>query len=712
MKHKRKNPKKPPSKRRKQSKKVTPTSKNTQVRLQRNKSLGTIKEKAFKKGKGYCSVVCRLKTICSDPCLIEEIKRTARPVKQIQMETWHLVNLHSLRCLEHGLPLPDYTDKTFFDHCCAGVASTPQTHLIAQKDPELWKSIQVYRSQRSQSGLEEVRNLTGYAELKEELREQMLVNAGVMIREHFFKRLHLYVQITIGKLGGDLTKKQKKEKAKLVKTIMHACYSTDETTVIEALQMRDVLTPDGVEWSEQWIPWPNHIKENGMGFYDRLIWEFQCAVEKRMEEVPNEKGVRAFSLFPVSTSYTTAHIKIYGSTLAGFYSRIQQRVKDFRWEVLRVEISSKSFKENRWTVMRNAFDIAWFETRSPECPLFKAEFARLTVKEKYEHASHFFANQVTTDGYSASVLLFRPKTDDEKASNKRSAEGRVIPTGYVPDVVIGLDPGMRSICTAVREDFRSDRHRPRKRRHIPRRRQRKESKRKKKSKRPRWIRKHKPPKRRNGRDIIQVTTREYRHLAGFNRFRAWNEGQKKRPPEYQKVIAAMPSFKTASYATYLGRLKYFWGNARFLLQFSADRPFLKWKFFQKRMAHVTVDAIAKRIVPTVSKLTCVAYGDWSRRKGIKGHASSPVKGLKQALKKRATVVSMDEFRTSKLCSQCHQTLSAVHYSVDTMLPKRKKCKGEVLVRNRAEIQFDEKKCYGVLRCDHAGPRRERGHQHG
>ncbi|KAG7380684.1 purple acid phosphatase [Phytophthora boehmeriae] len=135
MKHKRKSPKKAPSNRRKQSKVMT-TIKKTPVRLQRNKSPGTVKEKAFKKGKSYCSVVCRLNTICSDSCLFEEIKRSARAMKQIQMEVWHLVNLHFLRCLEDGLPLPDYTDKTFFDHCCAGVATTPQTHLIAQKNPK------------------------------------------------------------------------------------------------------------------------------------------------------------------------------------------------------------------------------------------------------------------------------------------------------------------------------------------------------------------------------------------------------------------------------------------------------------------------------------------------------------------------------------------------------------------------------------------------
>ncbi|KAG6977642.1 hypothetical protein JG688_00000146 [Phytophthora aleatoria] len=48
------------------------------------------------------------------------------------------------------------------------------------------------------------------------------------------------------------------------------------------------------------------------------------------------------------------------------------------------------------------------------------------------------------------------------------------------------------------------------------------------------------------------------------------------------------------------------------------------------------------------------------------------------------MVSMDEFRTSKLCSQCHHTLSSVHYLVNTKLTKRKKRKGVVLIRNRAE----------------------------
>ncbi|ETI38469.1 hypothetical protein F443_15807 [Phytophthora nicotianae P1569] len=66
------------------------------------------------------------------------------------------------------------------------------------------------------------------------------------------------------------------------------------------------------------------------------------------------------------------------------------------------------------------------------------------------------------------------------------------------------------------------------------------------------------------------------------------------------------------------------------------------------------------------------------------------------------VVSVDEFMTSKLCSQCLQTLLSVQYLVDTKLMKRKKCKGTVLIGNRPELQFAEKKCNGVLRWDHEG----------
>ncbi|ETN19384.1 hypothetical protein PPTG_04715 [Phytophthora nicotianae INRA-310] len=238
---------------------------NTSSQPQGRKSIGTPKENKFKKGKEYCSVTCKLNSIYKDPLLRDEIRRSAREMQQIRMEAWHLVNLHTLRCLEDDIP-PDYTDKTFYDHCCSCSATTSKTNLITRKNPELWESYRVYKEKRALAGLEEVRNLVDYSRLKAELCEQMVVNAGVMIRQHFAKRLRLYVHITFGGLDSNLDKKEKKKKALLVREIMYACYSTDETDVVEALQIRDALTPCDVEWSEQWIQWPNRIGENGLAF--------------------------------------------------------------------------------------------------------------------------------------------------------------------------------------------------------------------------------------------------------------------------------------------------------------------------------------------------------------------------------------------------------------------------------------------------------------
>ncbi|KAG2948115.1 hypothetical protein PC119_g6125 [Phytophthora cactorum] len=255
-----------------------------------------------------------------------------------------------------------------------------------------------------------------------------------------------------------------------------------------------------------------------MEFYIRLIWEFQSVVEDRMEAVPNEKGVRAFSLFPVSTSFTKLHIVINGTTLAGFVSRIRDRgqgnlMED--WDMPQVKISTASFKVMRWTVMRRAFGIDRFETRKEECPLSKTEFLQLPVEEKYEHASHLFANEIKSDGYSASVLYYRPKHEELGGE-----DDSLLPEGYSPDVVIGLDPGMRSLCTAARKYLRLQAPRRRSRRKVrrPRRKNRKKGRSKRKLRRkrnfPKWIRRAKRARHRNNRDIVSVTTREYRQASG------------------------------------------------------------------------------------------------------------------------------------------------------------------------------------------------------
>ncbi|ETP44809.1 hypothetical protein F442_08656 [Phytophthora nicotianae P10297] len=65
----------------------------------------------------HSSVICKLTRICRHPWLIEEIKKVCVAMKQVQLEGWHLANLHVLRCLKERDDVPKL-EQMFFYRCC------------------------------------------------------------------------------------------------------------------------------------------------------------------------------------------------------------------------------------------------------------------------------------------------------------------------------------------------------------------------------------------------------------------------------------------------------------------------------------------------------------------------------------------------------------------------------------------------------------------
>jgi hypothetical protein len=206
--------------------------------------------------------------------------------------------------------------------------------------------------------------------------------------------------------------------------------------------------------------------------------------------------------------------------------------------------------------------------------------------------------------------------------------------GYCPDVLIGIDPGMRSLVMAVSVG-RLRRCRRRRRRCQSRRARR---------------------RRRQRRQLHDRVTGSRLESTRMNNFRRYNEKLKQRYPWYAGAICAMLPFKTGSYDAYLQSMQFFWMHLRFLLAFSAEQVFLRWRFSRDLAKMKAIGALAKRVVPKASKQVCIAYDDWSRRDGIKGHATGTIKGFVNALNKRATVLPMGKYRTSITCSCCHQRL--------------------------------------------------------
>ncbi|RLN98441.1 hypothetical protein BBJ28_00015494 [Nothophytophthora sp. Chile5] len=91
-------------------------------------------------------------------------------------------------------------------------------------------------------------------------------------------------------------------------------------------------------------------------------------------------------------------------------------------------------------------------------------------------------------------------------------------------------------------------------------------------------------------------------------------------------------------------------------------------------------------VAKASKQVCISYGDWSRRTSIKGHASGPAKGFVEALMRRATVIPMDEYRTSITCSCCRQRLKQAR-----LFTKMKRKEDEVDIRQKERLSKKEVK---------------------
>jgi hypothetical protein len=197
----------------------------------------TDEEKAFLKNRVHGSVICKLSRVCKYEPIVDEIQRSARELKQCQLEAWHVANVHVLRCLEEKLPLPSF-DKTFFNRCCAGVmkeaedkdrekraqppsSSKPrkqQRTMASQsvaateeeedarddsqrknaraqvEDAELINTFCLFWEQRASNPAYEPPSLEFSGAIREEVARAQMENTINMIALQFRRRLHQYIR--------------------------------------------------------------------------------------------------------------------------------------------------------------------------------------------------------------------------------------------------------------------------------------------------------------------------------------------------------------------------------------------------------------------------------------------------------------------------------------------------------------------------------------
>jgi len=152
---------------------------------------------------------------------------------------------------------------------------------------------------------------------------------------------------------------------------------------------------------------------------------------------------------------------------------------------------------------------------------------------------------------------------------------------------------------------------------------------------------------------VQVSAKEYRHNAKISSSKRWREGQRTRKSALDAALRALPSLKTASFEVYCWAVHGHLAQAGFLFREHARMAYRNWRFKVARFKKQAMTKAAKKIVGDRDTSTVlVGFGNWSQQDGIKKERA-PVKRLRQELRRRGVkVVSVDEFRTSKMCSRC------------------------------------------------------------
>ena len=224
---------------------------------------------------------------------------------------------------------------------------------------------------------------------------------------------------------------------------------------------------------------------------------------------------------------------------------------------------------------------------------------------KYETKNKKFGYTILTDGKSV-VLQMRKPTQPEKIVTEYTEQRY--------DNFLGIDPGIRALITSYDTND----------------------------------------------NVIQVTTREYRHKSKMIYACKKRENWYKRWEDYEewKLIPTIKTSKTNVMEEYF---KYVFPRMQTFTDFHMEKGFRNLNFTSYCRSKATLAKICERISgvskSTKNVKTLVGFGDYSQQHGlVKSHPTTPILRLKRELHRYCKVVDIDEYKTSKTCSSCNKEI--------------------------------------------------------
>ena len=98
---------------------------------------------------------------------------------------------------------------------------------------------------------------------------------------------------------------------------------------------------------------------------------------------------------------------------------------------------------------------------------------------------------------------------------------------------------------------------------------------------------------------------------------------------------------------------------------------MKWRQFV--YGQKSEDKFLNRMASTFGSDAVIAYGDWSRSSQMRNFVPTKGVGMRKLIARRFCTVSVDEFRTSKLCCRCHGQLQNLRVEQQKKTKKVYRC---------------------------------------
>jgi hypothetical protein len=190
-------------------------------------------------------------------------------------------------------------------------------------------------------------------------------------------------------------------------------------------------------------------------------------------------------------------------------------------------------------------------------------------------------------------------------------------------------------------------------------------------------------------NINSYSSAKYYEMALYNMSRRrtdkWNQGT-------VLLTATIPPPETDSLTEFEEFARPYLKNLRVILQHRCDKGYRNMRFLRYKKKQVAIRDICEMIAPR-GELSVVGFGDWNGGNGtpIKRRCAGPLQEIKLYLAKMKDVVlmSIDEYNTSKKCSDCGHELCNMKASRVTY----RKVDG-----TRVKVVRDIEKIHKILHC--------------